>query len=334
VRASALGDMARDATPPASAERVEGGPEDRAGSSSALRALLHPGAPVPAESAPEALFESIGRLLFKGVLEALPLPLASLPAYWWRAAVGLGAASGLPELDPLAPLLALQFSALTASGTTDGWMLDMDQVKEAPADVPQSKKLRWLAGKVRLDLWARRERTLTALHRGFARAARGTHEGASAVLLQQLPAEVLMLAATGGVPARAKQLLNMLDFRDFPEGSPMPTHLCTLIELMSATQLRRFILLLTGFVDLPPLRPDGTHVVITVKYWPNATDCAPIAHRAALALDLPWYSSFDKLRQMLCRTLEDMPEAQPMSSYVPDDFEELAAKWIAHSEGN
>jgi hypothetical protein len=66
-----------------------------------------------------------------------------------------------------------------------------------------------------------------------------------------------------------------------------------------------------------------------VRYWPNANDCAPIAHRSALTLDLPWYSSLDKLKQMLCRTLDDMPDALPMNVYEPEDFHELSAKWIA-----
>jgi hypothetical protein len=57
-----------------------------------------------------------------------------------------------------------------------------------------------------------------------------------------------------------------------------------------------------------------------VRHWPNATDCAPVAHRAALTLDLPVYSSFDKLKQMLCRTLDDMAEALPMNVYEPAEF--------------
>mmetsp|Transcript_20198 Transcript_20198/g.51380 ORF Transcript_20198/g.51380 Transcript_20198/m.51380 type:complete len:99 (+) Transcript_20198:395-691(+) len=92
----------------------------------------------------------------------------------------------------------------------------------------------------------------------------------------------------------------------------MEAQLFALIDLMSGVQLRRFVLLLTGCVELSPLRPNGTPTVITVRFWPNAADCAPIAHRAALTLDLPVYSSFDKLKQMLCRTLDDMAEAQSM----------------------
>lgn len=57
-----------------------------------------------------------------------------------------------------------------------------------------------------------------------------------------------------------------------------------------------------------------------VRYWPDAADCAPIAHRAALTLDLPWYSSADELQRMLSRALDDMPEAVPMDAY--DAFSE------------
>lgn len=64
-----------------------------------------------------------------------------------------------------------------------------------------------------------------------------------------------------------------------------------------------------------------------VKYWPSATDCAPVAHRAALTLDLPWYSSFEKLRQMISRTLDDNPETSLMASYELDDHRDFAARY-------
>ncbi|KAG8470677.1 hypothetical protein KFE25_009098 [Diacronema lutheri] len=281
---------------------------------------LHPGSFVPRADAPEALLEALGRLLFKCVLDSLPLPLDALPAYWWRAAVGLGGACGLAELEPLSPLLSLQYHALLASGTTDGWMLDFEQLGMAPADVPQSLKLQWVTAKVHLELSSSRAKALEALRRGFARAAAaGAREPSASQPLQSLPAEALMLLAAGGISPPAAQLRAALRFCDFPPDSQAEQFVRALVDLMPGIQLRRFILLLTGFVELPTVRADGTPTCITVRCWPGAQDCAPIAHRCALTLDLPDYKSFDKLKQMLCRTLDDMPEAMPMNVVYDGD---------------
>lgn len=296
---------------------------------------LHPAALVLRADAPEAELGCVGRLLFKCVLDGLPLPLTALPAYWWRAAVGLGSTAGLAELEAVSPLLYLQYHALIASGTTDGWMLDFEQLGMEPADVPQALKLHWVSAKVRLELWTSRAGALDALHAGFASAARaGAPESAGASQpLQGLPAEALMVLAAGGVTPLAQQLRAALAFRDFPDSSPMEQHLCALIDLMpgaparsaalrsarpcavpparcrvgaqrralplcaltrasthclaalscAAVQLRRFVLLLTGFVELPTLRQNGTPTVITVR----ATPVPPRHAEGALVRLLP-----------------------------------------------
>lgn len=231
--AQGVGQTLGVASPPNSADQL---PADRARAFESVRGVLGPGALILAPDVDPALAASLGRVVVKALVDGLPLPTHRLSASFYRALAGMPRASA-EDLAAVQPLLDLQYAALLASGTTDGWMLDREQVGDEPGDVLQQDKARWIEAKIRADLVDSRAEA----NAGLASALDTSLVAASGVkaAVSLLPIESLMLAAAGERPPSSTELIKALRFGGFHEGSSVPD------------TLRRVVRSVTG---MPPWR--------------------------------------------------------------------------------
>lgn len=260
--------------------------------------------PNEASDIPPPMFESMGRVILKSLIENRTVSVR-LSSVVWKFLCGVTVPSmlDLEEYDRTLwrSLRAIQFyspAELSAAGLSfsdfpDELLQDLDLLHLKDQDVlDQEAAASYIKAKVYEKLVFCRKTALLALRKGFL----SCRELQSHLALTT-PTE-LAIALCGQQSINFRDVVERLEFLGYPSDSLIPVQLVELIAHMSQLNLRRFVKFCTASVSLPHGRTR-----IKVLCTPD-TSRLPVSHSCNFQLDLPNYENAKILAEKLATALE------------------------------
>lgn len=249
---------------------------------------------------PVHLFELLGKILLKSIVENRPLPLklsSAILKYFCNVPVSI---LDLEEYDRtladsfkrlrLLRTDELEAADLNFSRFSAGFLAnhrDGKYIRETVVTVENVREYVEMA--VQYEMTEKRRRALDAIKKGFYSVdSIGVH-------LKLLSPSDLLLLLCGVQHVPPQAIVDALEFQGFPASSKTPQHLKEILTAMSQNNLRRFLELCTSTAAIPV-----TGVMRRIKVL-RTSDTArlPVGHGCVFQLDLPDYNDKQVLQNKL-----------------------------------
>lgn len=256
---------------------------------------------------PPGLFDTMGRMLLKALIENRPIPIL-LSNVVFKHIIGLRPSMlDLEEYDRALwrSLRQLQFLSAEELEAVDlcfdefpALMLTQD-LKLDPSicgkAVAQDNVKDYISAKAYHVLVYSRRAALDAINAGFfACELLKPH-------LQLMSPVELQIALCGQQHITARDIIALLDFINFPSNSSTPKYFVESVTNMSQNNLRRLLRLCTSSVTIP--RGGAGRSARIRIFCTQDTDRLPVGHTCINQLDLPNYDDQEKLNKMMALAL-------------------------------
>ena len=242
------------------------------------------------------MFEAVGRVMAKAILDGVPVPARFHPCLFRALLRGANFEPNLHELETFSPTEARSCRQLLATDDVDMLYLTFEET-DGGEDVTAENVKRYVRRRAYHSLVGNRRGRLDAMKRGFEDIPLGAH-------LRLFSVFELMTLVCGKQDISGEDLLDKVVFRHFSSRSQTPGHLRQLLSEMTSEQRSRFLSFVTASTSLPSR---GGEITISFVSWAN--DRLPLAHTCFNRLDLPEYDNFDMLKRKLTWCLDNLEMA-------------------------
>lgn len=251
-----------------------------------------------------ALFELLGKVMVKNIVENRPLPLelnSAVLKFFCGAPVSI---LDMEEFDPVVCRHLKQLRRLSPA-ELEAVYLDFSSfspaflekqcggVYSAETTVNAGNVSDYVKMSVEHFLVYQRQEALKAMKKGFF------HYPSLSGHLSLLSPFDLQLLLSGTQHIDVEVIQRSLEFKNFPVYSKTPEHLRVILKKLTQNNLRRFLQLCTSTAAIPT---KGSMKKITVVCCSD-TKRLPVGHGCVYQLDLPDYNDLQKLEEKLLITL-------------------------------
>jgi len=240
-----------------------------------------------------SLYEALGRVIAKAILEDIPIPARFHPVLFRALLSGTDISPNLHELQAFCPTSAQSCRDILACEDVSLLYLSFED-EDGGQDVTRDNVKEYVQRKAERELLGQRVPFLKAMQRGFNDIPLAAHLCLFSVF-------DLMSVVCGKETVSADELVPFINFTGFSRGSSIPENFRQLIREMTSNQRMRFLSFVTASTALP--RNDRRITIGRVDWGP---DRFPLAHTCFDRLDTPEYPDYTTLKEKILWCLDNL----------------------------